>query len=493
MAPKLDLFEVNGDLVYYDHRRKRQLMTGRKFRSWIENFVYVVGGYDRKTGAAQKGSLGLSDAMDVLEAPDFRLGVREIQMEEGVRLPVIRGNGDLELLPEGYDHETGVYTVPGALEYDLDWDVTQGKEWFEQWFGSMPYADERSKAVMVAGLLVLYVRHLPGGNALRPGFLWEANMAGSGKSLCGKACCSIVLGYAPVGKRKGREEMDKELEAYVRSKSPVIFLDNLYGSIRSAALDQLVTSKIITFRTMREQSMEVLHNDAPVFLTGNELEKNEDAWRRYLQCQLFEPGDPNKREVANLLDDDIMQADEWRRSALSALWSFVKMWDAKGRPKGDVTLGSFEMFSYLMGGIVTACGYENPMERPAENDGLSPEQADFRSMVKGLHAVMVEEGVTKRLFGFEDMAKVARAHDLFGDIIGDQEHGKQEFIKREKLKKEDYHLAADEGHLTQQELQPWQKLMKSKIGQEPTFDGVKVRFGDYVTEKRKGKFTLEVI
>lgn len=493
LAPKLEVYEINDELVFYDHRRERRLMSGRVFRGWVENYVFVVGGYDRKSGAPQPGSLQLSDAMDVLVQPAFRRGVRRIEAEENVRLPVVRKDGRLELLPDGYDAETGVYTVPGGLEYPLDWDVAEGKAWLRKWFGAMPFADERSEAVLVAALLVLFVRHLPGGSALRPGFLFEANMAGSGKSVCGKAACSIVLGYAPVGKRKAREEMDKEIEAHLRSKSPVIFLDNLYGSLKSATLDQLITSKVVTFRAMGGQSIVVLRNDAPVIVTGNDLEKNEDAFRRYLQCLLFETGDPNKRKVDHLLDDDVLSSDEWRREALAALWSFVKCWDAKGRPDGKITLGSFEQFSRLMGGIVTACGFADPMEKPVEHEGVSPETADFRSLVGALYAEMREKGDTIALFGYEDCARAARALDIFGDMVGDFEHGKRTTIKQDKLTGEERSYAVDHGYLSQQELQTWSAFLKSKIGQEPVIDGVRVRFGDRVKEKRKTKFTVKVI
>lgn len=493
LAPKLDVFEVNDELVYYDHRRDRKLMTGRVFRGWVENFVFVVGGYDSRNGAPRPGSLQLSDAMDILVQPAFRRGVRRIEAEENVRLPVIREDGTLELLPEGYDRETGVYTVPGGLEYPLDWDVAQGKAWVKKWFGAMPFADERSEAVLVAALLVLFVRHLPGGSALRPGFLFEANMAGSGKSVCGKAACSIVLGFAPVGKKKAREEMDKEIEAHVRSKSPVIFLDNLYGSIKSATLDQLITSKVVTFRAMGGQSIVTLRNDAPIIVTGNDLDKNEDAFRRYLQCLLFETGDPNQRKVEHLLDDDVVSSDEWRRDALAALWSFVKCWDAKGRPDGATTLGSFEQFSRLMGGIVTACGYADPMVRPVENEGVSPEQADFRALVGGLYEEMCRNNETRGLFGYEDCARVARSLDIFGDMIGDAAHGKQTTIRQDKLTGDERAYATDMGYLTPQELQSWSAFLKGKIGQEPIIQGRKVRFGDRVKEKRRSKFTVEVV
>ena len=493
LAPRLDLFEINDELIYYDHRRERKPMSGRVFRGWVENFVFVVGGYDRKSGAPLPGSLGLSDATDLLVQPAFRRGVRRIEAEENVRLPVIRKSGALELLPDGFDEETGVYTVPGGLQYPTDWDVAQGKEWFRKWFGGMPFADERSEAVLVAALLVLFVRHLPGGSALRPGFLFEANMAGSGKSICGKAACSIVLGFAPVGKRKQREEMDKEIEAHVRSKSPVIFLDNMKGSIRSATLDQLITSKVLTFRAMGGQSIVTLRNDAPVIVTGNDLEKDEDAFRRFLQCLLFETGDPNKRKVSHLLDDDVLANEDWRREALAALWSFVRHWDAKGRPKGETTLGSFEQFSRLMGGIVTACGFADPMERPVDFDGVSPEVADFRALVAGLYAEMKEKGETRGLFGYEDCARVARTLDIFGDMVGDAEHGKRTTIRQDKLSGDERGYAVDHGYLSQQELQMWSAFLKGKIGQEPMVDGVKLRFGDRVKEKRKTKFTVSVI
>jgi hypothetical protein len=492
-APSLDLFEMNGNLIYYDHRRERQMMTGRVFRGWVENYIYVVGGYNSKTGAPEIGSLNLGNAMDVLVNPAFLRGVRRIEIEETVRLPRISDEGKLELMPEGYDEESGVYTVPGCMEYPMDWDVAQGKEWFNKWFGAMPYADERSKAVMLVGLLCMYIRHLPGGNGLRPGMLWEANMAGSGKSICAKASCSITLGFAPSSKRKKGEELDKEIEAHVRSKSPVIFLDNLYGTLKSATLDQLITSKVQTFRGMGGQTIVTLRNDAPVFATGNDLEKNEDAWRRWLQCILFEAGDPQERKVPFLLDEDVMESEEWRKEALAALWSMLKYWDEKGRPEGETTLGSFEAFSRLVGGIVVACGFDDPIKRPEGEGGMSPEKADFVALAKGLYAEMLAEDLKMKAFGLDDMARVARSLDLFADMIGDEDFGKKQMISQEKLSGEERGAAVDQGHMTQSQLQHWTSFIKGKIGQEPVIDGVKVRFGDRVKEKRRVKFTLQIL
>lgn len=495
IAPQLPLFSVNETLVYFDHNRKRQMMTGRKFRSWVEKHVVVFGKFDSKTGAPVNESLTLGDSLDVLEAPDFLRGVREVKAVNEVRLPVLRKSGELELLPWGYDDEEQVYTVPKGIEYDMDWSVEQGREWVNKWFGSMPYQDDRSLAVMVSGLLCLYVRFLPGGNGLRPGFLWEANQPGSGKSVCAKACCSIVLGRAPVGSAKGKEEMDKEIAAHLKSKSPVIFLDNLYGKLKNATLDQLITSKLVTFREMGGQNIVEMENDAPVLLTGNDLEKNDDAWRRYLQCYLFEKGNPNDRVVEHFLSDELMREESWRKEALSSLWAFVRHWNALGRPEGPSTLGSFEPFSELMGGIVTSAGYEDPIARPDGDAGMSPERQDFVAMAKKMYEEMQEQESTKdkKLWGYEDMCRVARSIDVFSNIVGDEDMGKQETIKRDKIQMEHRQDAVDHGYMTQQQLQPFQQMLKSKIGTEPAFDGIKLKFGDQLKEKRKVKFTVEVL
>ena len=494
LIPRYDLYEINDALYYYDHERQRRVMTGQIFRGWIEEQgVMVHGTFDIRTGAPQARSLTKSDASDILVQPVFRRAVRKITHEYEVQLPVVRTSGELERLPWGYDEETQSYTVPGGIEYDEAWDVSQGKAWFESWFGAMPYADDRSKAVMVAGLLMMYVRHLPGGAGLKPGVIWEANMQGSGKSLCGKAACAIVLGKAPVSKTATREEMAKFVEGCVESKVPVIFLDNIKGKMNSATLDQLITSRWQTFRRMGGQEIVTLPFDAPIFVTGNDLEKDEDAWRRYLQCYLFEAGNPQDRDIEKLLDDDVLESEAWRSDALSSLWSFVRTWHELGMPKGEKKLASFESWSWLMGGIVTACGYSDPLKKPVEDDGMSPEQADFLTMVRGIYADMLERGETTSTLTFSDMAAVARREEVFADIIGTEAEGKRAVIKEDGLTGDEKHHAQDRGILDKKQEYHWGVLIKKKVGQEPMFAGVKLQFGDRGTERRKRAFTLEIL
>lgn len=162
------------------------------------------------------------------------------------------GDGTLEKLPWGYDAETKIYTVPGGLDYREDVDLEACRVGFFREFEDFPFSTPRSMAVQVAAMLALFCRHLPGGDALRPGLLWLGNKVGCGKSVLAKASLYPVMGVATAAKLKENESADKELEAFVRAGVSYVFFDNVYGGISLASLDQLLTSKRSTGRAMED-------------------------------------------------------------------------------------------------------------------------------------------------------------------------------------------------------------------------------------------------
>jgi hypothetical protein len=489
LAPRLPLFELNGELVYYNHRRQREVMTGRVFRGWVEEHVFVVGGYDQRSGNPTAGSLSLGDAMDVLVQPAFRYGVRQMVGEEVVRLPVIRDSGELELLPWGYDKDTGVYTVPGGLEYGQETDVAMAKKWLAEILGDFPFSDERSMAAQVASMLALYVRHmLPDGGGLRPGFLWRANRAGSGKSVLAKLPLHVVFGHAAVSKMKRGEELDKELEAFMRAAVPYIFLDNVYGSIASASIDQLMTSEESTGRAMGGHGVFRAKNTAQLLVTGNQLEWNEDAERRFCLVDLFEPEDPRDRSVAFPLSDAVMRGDDFRRKTLEALWALVSHWVQKGRPKPQRVLPTFEDFTALVGGIVTCAGYDEPFERSEFADEMTPERAELHDLIrlviddmrKPIGEAVGEETPAQnvRKYKLPDFVVMARSKGLFADIVGNSDDGRRMTIKNDGLKGELASYAEDQGYLTMSQRSKFSLLLAKFKAQKFVVDGQRLKFGE---------------
>jgi hypothetical protein len=323
LVARLDLFAMNGDQVFFDHAGEMKPMTAKKFRTWISDHVITADKFDKDSGSPWARSLGIDEAATVLESENFRRGVRPLKGVNMVRCPVIRESSEKELLPTGwellpwgYDAETQIYTVPGGLEYDTDLPLEVAKGRFAREFGTFPIVDDRSFAVQAAAMLALYIRHLPGGMGLRPGFLWYANAPGTGKSVLAKACLYPVMGRAAAAKMKKNEDLDKELEAFCRASAPDIFLDNMYGGIASASIDQLLTSTESTGRAMGGHGIFVARNTALLLGTANQIDLNDDALRRFLLIDLFEKGNVAERPEFVTLDDKRMSQDEWRISML---------------------------------------------------------------------------------------------------------------------------------------------------------------------------------
>lgn len=499
VAPRLDLFDLNGKVVYFDHRGRQLEMTGRRFRTWINEHVVIAVKYNADDGAPIPGTLKSDDAASIIEAASFLCGLRSLDGVNRVRLPVIRKSGQLELLPEGYDSETRHYTVTGGPDFDLDMDLDAAKGWFSRILRDFPFANERSMAVQIASMLSLFVKHLPGGTGLRPGFLWLANKPGSGKSVLAKMGLYAVIGKAAAAKMKRGSDLDKELEAFCLSAVPYIFLDNVYGGLQSAAIDQLLTSKQSTGRAMGGHGTFEANNTALVLVTGNQLQLNDDAARRFLVIDLFEKGDPRKREIGMPMDDDVMEREDWRMKTLAALWALVRHWHEKGMPKAEVTMPTFEQYAEMLGGIVAAAGYGEPFEEPDIPDAISPEKQEFAEFI----AALVEDmdttdweadgremrGVLKKQYTKEELAVIARAKGVFAEKIGTKEDGKRLTIKKDGLTGEDRRLAEDFGYMDRNEGIKFGLLLKKHMGSEHYVGGRKVEFGKR-RESMKRVFTI---
>jgi len=489
IAPRLDIYSLNGELVLFNHKREQKEMTSRKFRTWIRRHVITAEAFD-KDGNAIRRTLNLDEASVILDTEEFLYGVREIVGVNQVRCPVIRPGGELELLPWGYDEQTRIYTVPGGIEYqtDLDWEAAKGR--LGRQFGTFPITDDRSMAVQVAAMLALYIRHLPGGMGLRPGFLWYANKPGSGKSVLAKACLYPVLGRAAAAKMKKNDDLDKELEAFSRAAVPYIFLDNIYGGIQSASIDQLITSEESTGRAMGGHGIFTAKNSALVLATGNQIELNDDALRRFLLVDLFEKGNPDDRDIPVPLDDGLMKSEAWRVSMLESLFALVKHWHETGMPQGSVGLASFEGFSRLLGGIVEAAGYAPPFAKAELPDAKSPGRSEFEEL---LRLVMDDMGAeTTKDYRLEDLCRIARAGQLYQRDVGTLEDGKKLTVKLDGVPKEHRLTAQDMGYMSDSHTSAFGKRMSKVIGTEPVVNGRQIQFGKR-KQNHRAVYTVTVL
>ncbi len=496
ICTRLPIYRRRDVVVTFDGDGEERQMSGRRFRSWINEHVIVARKFNEETGKPFPSTLRVEDAATILESETFLRSVRKIRRIARVRMPVLRQREDgqkvVELLPEGYDAEYETLTLVGP-KIDENYTIGQAQDWFEESFGLFPFAKDRDRAVHVAAMLAVYCRMMLSRMALRPGVLYLANKPGSGKSVLAKAALYTTFPMVASAKMKEGEQLDKELEAFSRNGVPYVFLDNLYGNLASASLDQILTSVFSMGRSMGGHDVFISENTFQIFATGNNLTMNDDAVRRFLVCDLFEEGEPGERKFTARLDDSSMSSEGWRSAALSALWAMVREWAGKGMPQGQKSLPTYEEFSGLIGGIAWAAGFEDPFEPPEAAAVISPEKVEFFGLLRAIVRDLGERGgLTSYDYTLEELARIARRDELYVTRIGTAEEGRQAAVKRHGVKGAELAMIEDEGILDQKQRIKWVFALKPHAGTKPVVDGIQLEFGKR-DQSRKTYFSIRIL
>ena len=125
-------------------------------------------------------------AQGVLSAQQFLSRLPKVARIATARLPVMRKNGVIELLPSGYDRESLTLTLP-QCDYDTALPSLAAKTVINELLSEFPFADDgRSKAVTIAAMVGLFCAGFFGTGIPRPIFIYLANAEGAGKTLCAK-------------------------------------------------------------------------------------------------------------------------------------------------------------------------------------------------------------------------------------------------------------------------------------------------------------------
>ncbi len=251
-----DIF-ARGGLAFTVNDRKDglALMTPESFRSWLEDYL-VCFKVRRPSGTDEtiqfKRTLSKADAEGILASTQFLERLQQVERFNPIRVPVMRKDGNIELLPDGYDWETKSFTFD-AVPIITGMAVSDAKEIIDELLSEFRFGDAaRSRAVAVGAMLTVFGRGLLPAKSLRPCFIFLANAEGAGKTLLVKCATVPVLGYAPVGtKPKDEDEMRKALLAAVVEAAPVIFFDNVKGHVAGAALEAFLTTQGVWGQNLR--------------------------------------------------------------------------------------------------------------------------------------------------------------------------------------------------------------------------------------------------
>ena len=306
-------------------------------------------------------------------------------------LPVLRGltgtpvfsrDGTLETTP-GYQASTGLYyepvgePIPSVPAVPDATDVKRAKAIIgQEWLPDFPFVDDASRAHALAVPLTVVAREMILGPT--PLFAIDAPAPGSGKGLLAEGIGILVTGRAPavMSETRGEEER-KRITALVLAGHPLILLDNVKRRLESATLAAVLTANYWSDRILGRTEEVELPVRGVWMATGNNIQLDTDIARRTvwvrLDARMDRPWERTEFREQHLS----LWVERHRHDLVWAFLVLVQHWIACGRPEWQGrTLGSYESWSAVVGGILATAGIGGFLENREELYGRADAETD---------------------------------------------------------------------------------------------------------------------
>lgn len=422
-----ELFRRDGSVVARTMFGRFEPMDPVWFSTWLFRHGFTV----RKTVDKKWKVADLPEALGarILRSTELLELLPPLNSVNKVRLPVLRTELDergqrerkgfrkIELLPIGYDRESGIWTE-SQCDYATDWTYEDAREWFDDLYRYFQWSDEDRLAVQHAAMLTAYCREMYPGRP--PMFIWNSNLPGSGKSTLARMILHFVFGRAsskPLD-QKNRRDLRLELDTAAMEYAESMWFDDVVGKVAAPELRVWITESNRAGRILSLNKSFDVTVRALTFVTGAQLKLDGHLERRSLVVDLFPTRQLADRVLpkdAKLIEEEWLLDVENRRNFLSALWAMVQHWDFQGRPKGAKLVASLEGWSRIVPGIVASNGWGNclaPFEQP---DSGNLDDQEGRKLIE---AIIREYQLVGRVTNVEVIA-TARLHGLFKHVLRD--------------------------------------------------------------------------
>lgn len=311
-------------------------------------------------------------------------------------IPIARSDGTFRMDP-GYDAVTGLIYLPGKAssipvipDVPTTTDVTNAVIVLWEPFKEFPWLDGSAKAHVFALILTLILRPAIDGNV--PLFVLLANLPGSGKTLLLELIVTLVYGqndWTTFPYQTNEDETRKRITSTLLEGRPIVVVDNAEGTVNSAALASVVTSRQWSDRLLGGNRNARVRNGAVFVLNGNNLFLGDDLNRRAVLAEMRSQEESPYLRASFSIANVRTWVRERREQLLSAALILVRNWHLRGcpPPASPAVLGNFETWCQTIGGVLSAAGVDGFLSNTTRvrelNDGLSTQWGGF------LHALFL--------------------------------------------------------------------------------------------------------
>ncbi len=295
----------------------------------------------------------------VLATPDPALPV----LVGIVNTPVFGRNGKLLTIP-GYHPDARLlyapmpgFTVPAISVRPSAAEIAGARNLLcEDLLGDFPFVGPAELAHVVALLLLGFLRGMIDGPT--PLHLIEKPTPGSGATLMVDAIATILTGAGASVMTEGRddEEWRKRVTAKLRQIPAIVLIDNLRSKLDSAAVAAALTAPFWEDRILGASEMARLPIRCLWIATGNNPEFSNEMARRLVRIRL-DPHVERPWQRTDFRHPDLMTWVRANRPRLvAACLTLCQAWIATGKPRASRTIGSYENWAQIIGGVLEVAG-----------------------------------------------------------------------------------------------------------------------------------------
>ena len=226
----------------------------------------------------------------------------------------------------------------------------------EDLLGDFPFVGPAEIAHVIALLLLGFLRGMIDGPT--PLHLIEKPSPGSGATLMVDAVATILTGSGASVMTEGRDddEWRKRVTAKLRQIPAIVLIDNLRAKLDSSAVAAALTAPFWEDRILGASEMARLPIRCLWIATGNNPEFSNEMARRLLRIRL-DPHEERPWQRTGFRHPDLMTWVRANRPRLvAACLTLCQAWIAAGKPRGARTIGSFENWAHVVGGVLEVAG-----------------------------------------------------------------------------------------------------------------------------------------